>query len=85
MDYYAQCIGITATHLNPIARGHAGKSALELIHERVLLEAKRNLAYTSMTINVLSYALGFAEPAYFARFFKRHTGVTPKDFRMQLS
>lgn len=85
VSHYAKCIGITAAHLNAIARDRAGKSALELIHERVLLEAKRNLAYTSMTISVLSYALGFAEPAYFARFFKRHMGLAPKDFRKQAS
>jgi AraC family transcriptional regulator, transcriptional activator of pobA len=83
VGYYAQQIGITSAHLNAIARGHAGKSALELIHERVLLEAKRNLAYTSMTVNAVSYALGFADPAYFTRFFKRRIGLAPKDFQRQ--
>ncbi|HAT29624.1 MAG TPA: AraC family transcriptional regulator [Janthinobacterium sp.] len=83
VGYYAGRIGITSAHLNTIARGLSGKSALQLIHERVLLEAKRNLAYTSMTVSVVSYALGFGDPAYFTRFFKRHIGLAPKDFRAQ--
>ena len=81
--YYAGKIGISAAHLNVVCRQSAGKSALELIHERVLLEAKRNLAYTTLTVNVVSYAIGFSDPAYFTRFFKRHTGLAPRDFRKQ--
>jgi len=79
--YYAQEIGITAAHLNLLCRQAIQKSALEMIHERVLLEAKRNLVYTSMTISEVSYAMGFSDPAYFARFFKHRVGQTPKDFR----
>jgi AraC family transcriptional activator of pobA len=81
--YYAEKLGITAAHLNVLCRRAAGKSALELIHERMLLEAKRNLVYTSMTVSVVSYTLGFSDPAYFTRFFKRRTGLAPKDFRLQ--
>ncbi len=81
--HYAKRIGITAAHLNVLCRHAAGQSALDLIHERMLLEAKRNLVYTSMTISVVSYALGFSDPAYFTRFFKRRTGLSPKEFRLQ--
>jgi AraC family transcriptional activator of pobA len=81
--WYAEQIGITAAHLNVLCRQAANQSALELIHARVLLEAKRNLVYTSMTVSVVSYTLGFSDPAYFTRFFKRQTGMSPKDFRMQ--
>jgi AraC family transcriptional activator of pobA len=81
--YYAKRIGITAAHLNVLCRQAVDRSALELIHERVLLEAKRNLVYTSMTISVVSYSLGFPDPAYFTRFFKRQTGLSPKEFRLQ--
>ncbi|MFC7514910.1 helix-turn-helix domain-containing protein [Herbaspirillum sp. GCM10030257] len=79
--YYAKQLGITAAHLNLLCRQTIQKSALEMIHERVLLEAKRNLVYTSMTISEVSYAIGFSDPAYFTRFFKRGTGQSPKDFR----
>jgi AraC family transcriptional activator of pobA len=80
---YAREIGITAAHLNVLCRQAVGQSALDLIHERVLLEAKRSLVYTSMTISVVSYALGFSDPAYFTRFFKRRTGLSPRNFRLQ--
>jgi AraC family transcriptional activator of pobA len=83
LAYYAEQIGITAAHLNVLCRQAVNQSALELIHERVLLEAKRNLVYTSMTVSVVSYTLGFSDPAYFTRFFKRQTGLSPKDFRLQ--
>jgi AraC family transcriptional activator of pobA len=83
VTYYANKIGITAAHLNVICRQNTEKSALNLIHDRLLLEAKRNLVYTNMSISVMSYALGFADPAYFTRFFKRNTGMSPMDFRKQ--
>jgi AraC family transcriptional activator of pobA len=83
VGYYAKRIGITAAHLNLLCRQTVSKSALELIHERVLLEAKRNLVYTSMTVSEVSYAIGFSDPAYFTRFFKRAAGCPPKDFRQR--
>lgn len=81
--HYAGQIGITAAHLNLLCRQTVDKSALEMIHERVMLEAKRNLVYTSMSISEVSYAIGFSDPAYFTRFFKRGAGVSPKEFRKQ--
>ncbi|HEX2531542.1 MAG TPA: helix-turn-helix domain-containing protein [Burkholderiaceae bacterium] len=83
LSYYAHEIGITAAYLNALCRRTVGKSALDLVHERMVLEAKRHLVYTSMTISVVSYALGFSDPAYFTRFFKRQVGVSPKGFRRQ--
>lgn len=83
ISHYARQIGITAAYLNLLCRQTVDKSALEMIHERVLLEAKRNLVYTSMTISEVSYAIGFSDPAYFTRFFKRGTGLSPKEFRKQ--
>jgi AraC family transcriptional activator of pobA len=81
--HYARRIGITAAHLNALCRQAVNQSALELIHDRMLLEARRSLVYTSMTVSVVSYSLGFADPAYFTRFFKRLTGLSPKEFRVQ--
>jgi AraC family transcriptional activator of pobA len=78
---YARRLGITAAHLNALCRQASGQSALDLIHERMLLEAKRQLVYTSMTVSTVSYSLGFADPAYFTRFFKQRIGVSPKQFR----
>jgi AraC family transcriptional activator of pobA len=78
---YARRLGITGAHLNALCRQASGQSALDLIHERMLLEAKRMLVYTSMTVSTASYALGFADPAYFTRFFKQRIGMSPKAFR----
>ncbi|MDN5843731.1 MAG: helix-turn-helix domain-containing protein [Alcaligenaceae bacterium] len=79
--FYAAQLGMSPAHLNVITRGHSGKSPLELIHERLLLEARRSLVYTTMSISEISYGLGFSEPAYFTRFFKKATSLSPKAFR----
>jgi AraC family transcriptional regulator, transcriptional activator of pobA len=83
VSFYADRLGITAAHLNTLCRQAVGKSALELVHERVILEAKRNLVYSPMTISSVSYAAGFEDPAYFTRFFKREVGMSPRAFRDQ--
>ncbi|KFX71723.1 hypothetical protein TMS3_0107315 [Pseudomonas taeanensis MS-3] len=76
-------VQLSAAHLNALCRRLAGQSALQLINQRLLLEAKRCLVYTAMTINQVSDSLVFSEPAYFSRFFKRGSGLTPKAFRLQ--
>ena len=81
VSWYATQMGMTAAHLNVVTRTHAGKSPLQLIHERLALEAGRNLVYTSMTIGEISDALGFSEPAHFTRFFRKSAGESPRDFR----
>lgn len=78
---YARELGITAAHLNGLCRRTVGQSALALVHQRILLEAKRLLVYTAQTVAQVGDRLGFADPAYFTRFFKRQTGQSPRDFR----
>ncbi|MCK4868197.1 MAG: helix-turn-helix domain-containing protein [Alphaproteobacteria bacterium] len=78
---HASALAITPTHLNRICRKVLGRSALEVIHERLLLEAKRNLIYTSMTVKEVSNALCFSDPAYFTRFFAKKAGQSPTAFR----
>lgn len=78
---YASELAITPTHLNRISRNVLGRSALEVIHDRLLLEAKRNLVYTSMTVKEVSNALCFSDPAYFTRFFAKKAGESPTAFR----
>lgn len=81
IDEYARRLGISPAHLNSVARRLSGQTALGIVHQRLLLEAKRDLVYTAMTVNEIADRLGFSEPAYFTRFFKRLSGVSPSAFR----
>jgi AraC family transcriptional activator of pobA len=77
----AQAVGITATQLNRVCRQVLGCSALAVLHARLLLEAQRELAYTTMPIKQVALDLGFADAAYFSRFFQRAVGVGPLAWR----
>ena len=57
------------------------KSALDIVHERLMLEARRLLAYTSMPVAQVAEQLGYADPAYFSKFFARAVGQTPTTYR----
>ena len=81
VSQYASAIGVSAPHLNAICRQHADASAQHLIHDRVLLAARRELAYTDKSIADVALSLGFAEPSYFSRFFRRGMRMTPRAFR----
>lgn len=83
LEDYAAKLGISAAHLNALCRQLTHHSALALIHARVSLEAKRQLTYTSLPVRSIAESLGFSDPAYFTRFFKRQTGVSPAAFRAQ--
>lgn len=83
IEWLAGQVGISSAHLNMLCRELAGRSALQMLHERLLLEAKRQLTYTNMTIGQVSDSLGFSEPAYFTRFFKRNTALSPREFRLR--
>ena len=78
---YAAEIGVTTTQLNRICREIAGKSALQIVHDRLVIEAKRDLVYSGMTVGEVAAILGFRDPAYFTRFFTRTTGQSPARYR----
>ncbi|WP_454806041.1 helix-turn-helix domain-containing protein [Paraburkholderia fungorum] len=78
---YAAELAITAAQLNNVCQRLLRCSALDHLHQRLLLEAKRNLIYTTLTVAQISDLLGFAEAPYFSRFFRRLTNVTPREFR----
>ena len=80
---YADLMNITANHLNAFVQDMLGKTAGEVIRDRVLLEAKRLLTNADMTIAEIGYHLNFKDNAYFNRFFKKYTGQTPETFRKQ--
>jgi AraC family transcriptional activator of pobA len=74
-------MAITPTQLNRVCQQVLGCSALAVLHARLLLEAQRELAYTTMSIKRISLGLGFADAAYFTRFFERQAGSTPSAWR----
>ena len=78
---YAALMNITPNHLNTLVKKKSGKSAGELIRQRVILEAKRLLAHTQLSVAETAYQLGFSDNSYFGRFFKKYTGATPESFR----
>lgn len=79
--YYADQLSMTPKHLNRIVRGTINKTTQQLISERVLLEAKRLIVHTSYSISEIAYVLEFSDYAYFSKFFKLKTGMTPMEFR----
>lgn len=78
---YARAMRMTEGRLNRLCRAVAGKSAFDVIQDRLLIEAKRRLIYIAAPVSLLSYELGFEDPAYFSRYFKKRAGVTPSVFR----
>lgn len=78
---YADLLYITPNHLNALSQDMMGKSAGDLIRDRVILEAKRLLTNGDMTITEIAYNLNFPDNSYFNRFFKKYTGMTPDGFR----
>ena len=81
--WYAEHTGISGPHLNSICQKIKQQSALNIIQDRLLTEAQRSLIYTGLSAAEISNQLGFSEPSYFNRFFKRKTNTTPKKFREQ--
>lgn len=82
---YAALLYVTPNYLNAFCRHMLGKSAGEIIRNRVLLEAKRLLINADMSIAAIAYQLNFADNSYFTKFFKKYAGVTPEEFRKNIT
>ncbi len=80
---YAASLKITEGQLNRLARNVAGTSAAELVQQRLLLEARRRLIHVAAPVAQIAYELGYQDPAYFCRIFKKRVGLTPSAFRRQ--
>ncbi|ANE52998.1 AraC family transcriptional regulator [Flavisolibacter tropicus] len=78
---YAELLYVTPNHLNALCQDLLGKTAGDLIRDRVLLEAKRLLTNADLTVTEIAYDLNFQDNSYFNRFFKKNVGITPDDFR----
>jgi AraC family transcriptional activator of pobA len=74
-------LSMTPYQLNAITKGLLKKTVSELINEYIILEAKRLLVGTVNQVNQIADELGYDDPSYFIRFFKKQTGLTPEAFR----
>lgn len=76
--FYAGRLGLSSKRLNQILKSKLGKTITQLVHDRLIVEAKRLLINRELTIKEIAYLLHFTDQTYFTRFFKQNTGYTPE-------
>jgi AraC family transcriptional activator of pobA len=81
VNRFAKALGVTPARLRGACLEVTGRPPTHIVHDRLILEAKRSLLYTNMTVAETAYDLGFSDPAYFSRFFSERVGVSPAEFR----
>lgn len=83
LTFFADALAVTPARLNAACKARNGKTASELLYERIVIEAKRYLIYTESTVAQVAHLTGFDDPAYFNRFFAQRVGMSPGAFRKQ--
>lgn len=78
---YARALGVSQTALRAACAKVAGRSPSELLDQRTLLEARRALLYSNLSIAQIGFSVGFPDPAYFSRFFQKQIGVSARSYR----
>jgi AraC family transcriptional activator of pobA len=78
---YAAALAVTPSHLNDTVKALSGHPVSQHLQARTILEAKRLLYHTDQPVKQIGYALGYDEPVYFGKLFKKVTGLTPQQFR----
>ncbi|KAA6430347.1 helix-turn-helix domain-containing protein [Dyadobacter flavalbus] len=81
VQQYAQALSVSPDYLGKIVRKHLGISSQEYILDKLLLEAKRLLVFTSLSSKEIGYHINLEDPSYFSRIFKKKTGLTPNEYR----
>ncbi|MBL1375843.1 helix-turn-helix domain-containing protein [Zobellella iuensis] len=84
VNQYAEELNLTGATLGRLCQEHLGMPPMAVINARLVLEAKRELAHSTMSIKEVAHELGFSDVGYFSRFFKKHTDLTPSDFRVSV-
>jgi AraC family transcriptional regulator, transcriptional activator of pobA len=80
---YADLMHISPNYLNAVCKNFLNKTASQMLHERLVVEAKRLLTHSKLSIKEIVYHLGFNDTSYFTRFFKKLTNKTPVEFRKE--
>ncbi|MCG1036738.1 AraC family transcriptional regulator [Polaribacter sargassicola] len=83
VNFYAESLHTTPQNLNTVCRKECNKSASDVISDHIIKEVKRLLLYTNKTISNIAYQLNFKDTSHFTKYFKRHTGKTPTEFKME--
>lgn len=83
VNVYAKKLATLPRTLNTLSKKYLGKTAGAIIADRIVLEAKRELYYNTKNIKEIAYELGFDDPAYFTRFFKKETGISPLEYKLK--
>lgn len=78
---YADSLNVAVRTLNKCVNECSGMSPLAFINDRIILEAKRMVRYTNLMVKEIAFDLGYDDPSYFVKFFKRYTGYLPSEFR----
>jgi AraC-like DNA-binding protein len=81
VQYFASKLNVTPNYLSDTIKHYSGESALTIIHDFVIDEAKNKLTNSTLSVAEISYQLGFEYPNYFSRLFKRKTSLSPSEFR----
>jgi AraC family transcriptional activator of pobA len=81
VSVHARALGTSLTALRHACARVAGTSPAQMLDDRALLEARRLLLYSQLSVTEIAYAIGFEDPAYFSRFFARHIGQPPRAYR----
>lgn len=82
LAYYADKIGITSNYLSKIVKEYTGRTAIEWIDEYVIFEAKTMIKHTQYTIQEIAFKLKFPSQSFFGKYFKRLTGMSPKQYKL---
>lgn len=83
-SYYAEQMNLSLKQLNSLCKNAIAKTSSQLVMDRVILEAKRLLTHSDLSISQIAYELEFDDASYFSRLFKKKTNLTPEHFRRQL-
>lgn len=84
VNYYASLLNVTPNHLNKCVKIATGKSAAKWIDENILLEAKYLLFQTTLSVSEIAAQVGHDDQSYFSRFFKKHEGISPIQYRKMI-
>ena len=83
IGHYAAALHVSDARLSAACRRVLGEPAVKVLHRRVMVEAQRYLVYSVMPVCEIAFSLGFADPAYFSRFFTKRAGLPPATFRAE--